>query len=149
MVCYVKNTLIVLCVWYVQDDVIEGKHFPRNWPFVGGIHRSLVNSPPKGRWRGALKLFLISTWTNGWVSNRESGDLRRHRANYGVTVMECSFLPNDNTVLYVVYPIQYAQSFILRCHVVIFYQFLVDSYDPFTQFLLGYFTGTGPDVWWI
>ena len=23
-----------------QDDVIKWKHFPRNWPFVRGIHRS-------------------------------------------------------------------------------------------------------------
>ena len=25
---------------YSQDDVIKWKHFPRNWPFVRGIHRS-------------------------------------------------------------------------------------------------------------
>ena len=30
---------------------------------------------------------LICAWANGWVNNREAGDLRRHRANYGVTVM--------------------------------------------------------------
>ena len=27
-----------------HDDVIKWKHFPRNWPFVQGIHRSPVNS---------------------------------------------------------------------------------------------------------
>ena len=27
------------------DDVIKWKHFPRYWPFVRGIHRSLVDSP--------------------------------------------------------------------------------------------------------
>ena len=37
-----------------HDDVIKWKHFPRNWPFVLGIHRSPVNSPHKGQWRGAL-----------------------------------------------------------------------------------------------
>ena len=26
------------------DDVIKWKHFPRNWPFVRGIHRSPVDS---------------------------------------------------------------------------------------------------------
>ena len=26
------------CIW-VHDDVIKWKHFPRNWPFVRGIHR--------------------------------------------------------------------------------------------------------------
>ena len=29
------------CCWSkVHDDVIKCKHFPRNWPFVRGIHRS-------------------------------------------------------------------------------------------------------------
>ena len=32
---------------------------------------------------------LIYAWINGWVNNREAGDLRRHRAHYDVTVM-CS-----------------------------------------------------------
>ena len=30
-----------------HDDVIKWKHFPRNWPFVRGIHRSLVDSLSK------------------------------------------------------------------------------------------------------
>ena len=34
-----------------HDDVMKWKHFPRNWPFVRGIHRSPVNSPHKGQWR--------------------------------------------------------------------------------------------------
>ena len=62
-------------------------HFPRYWPFVRGIHRSPVNSPHKGQWRGALMFSLICTWIDGWVNNREAGDLRRHRAHYEVTVM--------------------------------------------------------------
>ena len=72
----------------VHDDVIKWKHFPRYWPFVMGIHRSPVNFPHKGQWRGALIFSLIFAWTHGWVNNRESGDLRRHRAHYDVTVME-------------------------------------------------------------
>ena len=40
-----------------------------------GIHRSPVNSPHKGLWRGALMLSLICAWINGWVNNRETGDL--------------------------------------------------------------------------
>ena len=70
-----------------HDDVIKWKHFPRNWPFVRGIHRSPVNSPHKGQWRGALMFALICVWINGWVNNREAGDLRRHRAHYDVIVM--------------------------------------------------------------
>ena len=30
---------------------------------------------------------LIWVWINGWVNNREAGDLRRYRAHYDVTVM--------------------------------------------------------------
>ena len=50
--------LILVCIWWymyqkldrprgksvwpsrTHDDVIKRKHFPRNWPFVRGIHRS-------------------------------------------------------------------------------------------------------------
>ena len=70
-----------------HDDVIKWKHFPRYWPFVRGIHRSPVNSPHKGQWRGALMFSLICIWINGWVNNREAGDLRRYRAHYDVTEM--------------------------------------------------------------
>ena len=73
-----------------HDDVIKWKHFPRNWPFVRGIHWSAVNSPHKGQWCRALMFSLICAWINGWVNNREAGDLKRHRAHYGVTVMRSS-----------------------------------------------------------
>ena len=42
-----------------HDDVIKWKHFPRYWPFVQGIHRSPVNSPHKGQWRGTDVFFNI------------------------------------------------------------------------------------------
>ena len=38
-----------LGLYVTHDDVIKWKHFPRNWPFVRGIHRSPVNSPHKGQ----------------------------------------------------------------------------------------------------
>ena len=57
------------------------------WPFVRGIHRSPVDSPHKGQWRGALIFSLISAWINGWANNRDAGDLRCQRAQYHVTVM--------------------------------------------------------------
>ena len=49
--------------------------------------RSPVNSPHKGQWRGALMFSLICVWINGWVNNREAGDLRRYRTHYDVIVM--------------------------------------------------------------
>ena len=70
------------------DDVIKWKHFPCYWSFVRGIHRLSVNSPHKGQWRRALMSSLICAWINGWVRNRKTGDLRRHRAHYGVSVMQ-------------------------------------------------------------
>ena len=76
------------CYVALHDDVIKWKHFPRYWPFVRGIHRSPVNSPHKGQWRGALMFTLICARINGWVNNREAGDLRRYRAHYDVIVME-------------------------------------------------------------
>ena len=38
----------VRTLWY-HDDVIKWKHFPRNRPFVRGIHRSPMHSPHKGQ----------------------------------------------------------------------------------------------------
>ena len=68
-----------------HDNVIKWKHFPRYWPFVQGIHRSPVNSPASDT---ELWCFLWSApWINGWVNNREAGDLRRHLAHYDVIVM--------------------------------------------------------------
>ena len=71
----------------MHDDVIKWKHFPRYWPFVRGIHRSPVNSPHKGQWRRALMFTLICARINGWVNNREAGDLRRYRPHYDVILM--------------------------------------------------------------
>ena len=70
-----------------QNDVIKWKHFLRHWPFVRGIHWSPVNSPHKDQWRGALMFSLICAWVDGWVNNREAGDVIRSRAHYDVTVM--------------------------------------------------------------
>ena len=78
--------LLVKYLCKYHDDVIKWKHFPRYWPFVRGIYRS-----HKGQWRGAFMFWImfsfICAWINGWVNNREAGDLRRHRVHYDVTVM--------------------------------------------------------------
>ena len=68
-----------------HDDVIKWKHFPRYWPFVRGIHRSPVNSPHKGQWRGAL-MFSFDLHLNkrlskqwwGWWFETPSRSLWRH-----------------------------------------------------------------------
>ena len=78
--------------WQQHDDVIQWKHFPRYWPFVQGIHRSLMNSPHKGQWCGALMFSLIWASVNAWVNNLEASDLRCHHAHYDVSVMFCFVL---------------------------------------------------------
>ena len=81
--------------WYISivvrkynDDVIKWKHFPRDWPFVRGIHRSPVKSLHNAQWCGALVFSLICAWINACVHSREAGDLRRHRVNYDVNVTD-------------------------------------------------------------
>ena len=100
------GTVAIICLsqwqWsnheYYHDNVIKWKHFPHNWPFVQGIHRSPVNSPHKGQWSWALMFSLICVWINGWVNNGEAGDLKRHRAHYDVIVMWVhGSIRNDNT----------------------------------------------------
>ena len=87
--------------------------------FLWGIHRSPVNSPNKGQWRGALMFSLICAWINGWVNNREAGVLRRHLAHNYVIVMN-----SENTT----------QSFCIRPRYELFFEFIVwksFSYLPF------------------
>ena len=68
------------------------------WPFVRGIHRSPVNSPHEGQWRKALVFCFICTWINGWVNNRKAGELRRHRAHYGVFGRKMTSLKRTNEI---------------------------------------------------
>ena len=60
---------MLLLDWILDTKM---KHFPRYWPFVRGIHRSPLNSPQKGQWRGALMFSLICAWINGLVNNRDA-----------------------------------------------------------------------------
>ena len=71
----------------MYDDVIKWKYFLCYWPFVRGIHQSLVDSPHKGQWRGALMFSLIYAWSQGWANNWAADDLRCHYTHYNVTVM--------------------------------------------------------------
>ena len=63
----IVSALLALCV---GNSPVSGE-FPAQRP---------------GQWRGALIFSLICAWIKGWVNNRETGDLRRHRAHYDVTV---------------------------------------------------------------
>ena len=106
-------------VKYMHDDVIKWKHFPRYWPFVRRIHRSPVNSPHKGQWRGALMFPSICVWINDWVNNGEAGDLRRYRIHYDVIVM-VSYISRDRRDLH---------GYSLECGLT--WQFSVTLYQSF------------------
>ena len=44
-----------------------------------------------------IKRIQCCSWIDGWVNNREAGDLRRHRARYDASVMITSTHDNDPT----------------------------------------------------
>ena len=98
---HIKCRHLIKTIGILNDDVIKWKHFPRYWPYVRWIHRSPVNSPHKGQWRGALMFSLIYASIPGWVNNRETGDLRRHRAHCDVIVMSWQLRLPSNGLVYV------------------------------------------------
>ena len=52
----------LLWMWtIIHDDVIKWKHFPRNWPFVRGIHRS--------RWIPHTKASDAELWCYLWSAS--------------------------------------------------------------------------------
>ena len=67
------------------------EYFPCYWSLVG-MHRSLVNSPHKCQWRGALMFCWICAWTNGWVKK-----LRRLRAHYDVIISIIIIITSNKT----------------------------------------------------
>ena len=58
-----------------DDDVIKWKHFPRYRPFVRGIRRSPANSLAKVSHVELWVFRWSAPWINGWVNNRQAGDL--------------------------------------------------------------------------
>ena len=58
---------------------------PLRGEFTGHRRIPLTKASDAGLW--CIMCSLICAWINGWVNNREAGDLTRHRAHYDVTVM--------------------------------------------------------------
>ena len=83
------------CLCTFHDDIIKWKHFPRYWPFVGGIYLWLVDSPQKGQWRGALMFSFIRAWTTSWANNGGTSDSRCYFAHYDVTLMLHIFVKTE------------------------------------------------------
>ena len=89
-----KENLILICS--ILDNICVNRFRIYLKLAVIFCFRSPVNSPHKGQWCGALMFSLICALINGWVNNREAGDLRRHRAHYEVIVMILSVIEIDS-----------------------------------------------------
>ena len=81
-----------------------------------GIHRSLVNYPHKGQWRGALMFSAICAWINGWVNNREAGVLWRHRGHCDVIAMSNAVHPMKNAWFYLIV-VRLLPSYRIACNI--------------------------------
>ena len=66
----------------------------------------------KGQWRGALMFSFICAWIDGWVNNREAGDLRHHRPHYDVIVMTTPYFDRFSSG-----PITVAQAAFRQCFI--------------------------------
>ena len=137
--------------WVVcaHDDVIKWEQFPRYWPFVRGIHRSLVNSPHKGQLRGALMFSLSCAWTNGWVSN-----LMTVIWDAIMTSLECHFLLeiylHNMRAMKVHVPFSSNESVVFLFNIVNIYQYILRLLLPlwkqtlwFIRIFINYKTVTG------
>ena len=67
--CYQMETFSTLLALCAGISSVTGE-FPSQRPVTRGFD-----------------VFFIYAWTNGWVNDRDAGDLRCHRAHYDVTVM--------------------------------------------------------------
>ena len=66
------------------EHIPNKDHIPLQWRH--NDHDGVSNHQP----HDCFAVSLICTWINGWVNNRETGDLKRHRAHYDVIVMQPS-----------------------------------------------------------
>ena len=70
--------------------MLTSSNFPRNWPFVRGIHR--------GQWpvTRSFDVFCDLRLNHRLKkNNREAGDLRRYHAHYDITVMYAIITPRS------------------------------------------------------
>ena len=102
------ETFSALLAIYVGNSPVPGE-FP--------AHRPVTRS---------FDIFLICVWINGWVNNREAGDLRRYRAHYDVIVIWCvSIIRNWYYVRWTFFIYLYI---IRKCMYITFFKFNDDSY---------------------
>ena len=76
-----------MVLWYMMTSS-NGNIFRVTRPLCGEFTGSRLISPHKGQRRGTLMFCLICSWKNGWLNNRDVGDLRRHRVHYYIIVIK-------------------------------------------------------------
>ena len=75
-------------VYYNDDTMSEAMFYPvLSSPRCFLAFTTRTTSSAVGASLTMTTFSLICVWTNGWVNNRDAGDLKRHRAHYDVTVM--------------------------------------------------------------
>ena len=93
IVKYMYLGILVHCDWDagLLNDVIKWKHFPRYWPFLRGIHRSVVNFPAQRPVTQSFYIFLdlclikrLSEHSRGWWFELLSRPLWRRCNGYHV-----------------------------------------------------------------
>ena len=70
------------CLGWFHNDVIKWKKNRHHWLFTREFNQSLVDSPHKGQWRGAVMISLICAWTNGLGNNRDEYNEYRCEGEY-------------------------------------------------------------------
>ena len=97
----IKHSMCEIVNWkYSKDNnatmTSSNGNIVRYWPFVRGIHRSPVDDPHKGQWRGALMYSVICAWWKR-LNKRDTGDWRHHRVHYDVTVIQWPYVQHIET----------------------------------------------------
>ena len=86
--CWTETRRVYTCMRALSVSPwwrLKWKHFLRYWSFVR------ESTALKGQWRGALMFSLICAWRRGKTNSLNTGDLRRHVAHCGVTVVKSEY----------------------------------------------------------
>ena len=86
VILYMATRDPLLLTWYSMMTSSNGNNFRVTGPLRGEFtgHRWIPFTKASDT---EVWCFFICTWTNGWLNNRDAGDLRRHPAHYDVIVM--------------------------------------------------------------
>ena len=119
-VFYKVSTRFTLCCVLLWLDISWWRHQMETFSALLAVCAENspvpVNSPHKGQWRGGLMFSLIRTRINGWVNNREAGDLRRHQAHCDVIVMWIAWIHQDKLYKRIKTKLNKQWSFWMRCN---------------------------------